>query len=108
MTIKILIGDISELMVVAIVNSAIPSLHTGGCVCGVIHRAAGPELEMACKAIGKCAVGHALKSTSEWMAAYLCEAFLARTCPTASRLQLPRRETMNSKSRNGRSGREEI
>jgi O-acetyl-ADP-ribose deacetylase (regulator of RNase III) len=60
MTISILKGDISVQQVDAIVNSANPSLLAGGGVCGAIHKAAGPELEIACKAIGRCGVGAAV------------------------------------------------
>ncbi len=60
MTIEVLKGDITRQNVDAIVNSANPSLLAGGGVCGAIHREAGPELEAACKAIGKCDVGDAV------------------------------------------------
>lgn len=60
MTISILKGDITRQNVDAIINSANPSLLAGGGVCGAIHRVAGPELETACKAIGRCSVGDAV------------------------------------------------
>ena len=60
MAISTLKGDITLQHVDAIVNSANPSLLAGGGVCGAIHKAAGPELEVACKAIGKCGVGGAV------------------------------------------------
>ncbi len=60
MTISILKGDITGQHVDVIVNSANPSLLAGGGVCGAIHKAAGPELEVACKAIGRCSVGAAV------------------------------------------------
>jgi O-acetyl-ADP-ribose deacetylase (regulator of RNase III) len=60
MTIEAVKADITSLKVDAIVNSANPTLLAGGGVCGAIHKAAGPELEIACKDIGKCAVGHAV------------------------------------------------
>lgn len=60
MTIKILKGDITRQNVDAIVNSANPSLLAGGGVCGAIHRAAGHELEAACKAFGRCSAGDAV------------------------------------------------
>lgn len=60
MTIKVLKGDITKQTVDAIINSANPSLLAGGGVCGAIHRVAGPELEAACKAIGRCGVGDAV------------------------------------------------
>ena len=60
MAISILKGDITRQHVDVIVNSANPSLLAGGGVCGAIHKAAGPELEVACKAIGRCGVGGAV------------------------------------------------
>jgi O-acetyl-ADP-ribose deacetylase (regulator of RNase III) len=60
MAISILKGDITRQQVDAIVNSANPSLLAGGGVCGAIHKAAGPELEAACKVIGRCGVGGAV------------------------------------------------
>ena len=60
MAISILIGDIALQHVDVIVNSANPSLLAGGGVCGAIHKAAGPELEVACKAIGRCSAGSAV------------------------------------------------
>ena len=60
MTINTLKGDITRQSVDAIVNSANPSLLAGGGVCGAIHKAAGHELETACKLIGRCSVGYAV------------------------------------------------
>lgn len=60
MTISILVGDITERADEAIVNSANTSLLAGGGVCGAIHAAAGPELELACKRLGRCPTGEAV------------------------------------------------
>lgn len=51
------LGDITSLDVDVIVNAANERLMAGSGVCGSIHKAAGPELEVASMALAPCKAG---------------------------------------------------
>ena len=67
--IEVVEADITTLQVDAIVNAANETLLGGGGVDGAIHRAAGPELVRASRALAPCPTGEARITPGFWLPA---------------------------------------
>lgn len=62
-SVEVTVGDITDQPDVEVaVNAANAQLTTGGGVAGAIHRAAGPELERACRPLAPISPGQAVRT----------------------------------------------
>lgn len=62
MNVRLMLGDIVAVEADAIVNAANAQLAGGGGVDGAIHRAGGPAIMEACRRIGGCPTGDAVRT----------------------------------------------
>ncbi len=88
-----ILGRIEEQDVDAVVNSAHPSLLRGSGVCGAIHRAAGLELEVHCRTLGRCEVGKLVSTPgyglrADWVIHVVTPRLRPGTVPESSDLRL--------------------
>jgi O-acetyl-ADP-ribose deacetylase (regulator of RNase III) len=67
--IDLILGDITEQNIDIIANAANSQLRGGGRVDGAIHRAGGPTIMAACRAIGTCPTGNAVITTAGLLSA---------------------------------------
>ncbi len=68
MQIEVVRGDITSQVVEAVVTAANSALRGGGGVDGAVHRAAGPRLVLASRALAPCSAGSAVRTPAYGLA----------------------------------------